>query len=153
MKRIEVKLSLTVVAPLLDVIKAASDTLGTELASAPRLADIDPDVREPWAAELVECQNEDLRVLLALFDAEFFSSGVIAIDEDNADGLVRACSAIRLRLRQRFMTGIPDDQLESGEVDLDALAEPVRKAFMGYLFLATVQELIIQHLDSSILDR
>ena len=86
-------------------------------------------------------------------DAEFFSSGVIAIDEDNADGLVRACSAIRLRLRQRFMTGIPDDQLESGEVDLDALAEPVRKAFMGYLFLATVQELIIQHLDSSILDR
>jgi hypothetical protein len=153
MKRIEVKLSLTVVAPLLDVIKAASDTLGTELASAPRLADIDPDVREPWAAELVEGQNEDLRVLLALFDAEFFSSGVIAIDEDNADGLVRACSAIRLRLRQRFMTGIPDDQLESGEVDLDALAEPVRKAFMGYLFLATVQELIIQHLDSSILDR
>jgi hypothetical protein len=110
-------------------------------------------VREPWAAELVEGQNEDLRVLLALFDAEFFSSGVIAIDEDNADGLVRACSAIRLRLRQRFMTGIPDDQLESGEVDLDALAEPVRKAFMGYLFLATVQELIIQHLDSSILDR
>jgi hypothetical protein len=153
MKRIEVKLSLTVVAPLLDVIKAASDTLGTELASAPRLADIDPDVREPWAAELVEGQNEDLRVLLALFDAEFFSSGVIAIDEDNADGLVRACSAIRLRLRQRFMTGIPDDQLESGEVDLGALAEPVRKAFMGYLFLATVQELIIQHLDSSILDR
>jgi hypothetical protein len=153
MKRIEVKLSLTVVAPLLDVIKAASDTLGTELASAPRLADIEPDVREPWAAELVEGQNEDLRVLLALFDAEFFSSGVIAIDEDNADGLVRACSAIRLRLRQRFMTGIPDDQLESGEVDLDALAEPVRKAFMGYLFLATVQELIIQHLDSSILDR
>ena len=153
MKRIEVKLSLTVVAPLLDVIKAASDTLGTELASAPRLADIDQDVREPWAAELVEGQNEDLRVLLALFDAEFFSSGVIAIDEDNADGLVRACSAIRLRLRQRFMTGIPDDQLESGEVDLDALAEPVRKAFMGYLFLATVQELIIQHLDSSILDR
>ena len=153
MKRIEVKLSLTVVAPLLDVIKAASDTLGTELASAPRLADIDPDVREPWAAELVEGQNEDLRVLLALFDAEFFSSGVIAIDEDNADGLVRACSAIRLRLRQRFMTGIPDYQLESGEVDLDALAEPVRKAFMGYLFLATVQELIIQHLDSSILDR
>lgn len=153
MKRIEVKLSLTVVAPLLDVIKAACDTLGAELASSPSLADIDPDVREPWAAELVEGQNEDLRVLLALFDEEFFSSGVIAIDEDNADGLVRACSAIRLRLRERFMTGVPDDQLESGEVDLEALAEPVRKAFMAYLFLATVQELIIQHLDSSILER
>jgi hypothetical protein len=28
----------------------------------------------------------------------------------------------------------------------------VRKAFMCYLFLATVQELIIQHLDSSIIE-
>jgi hypothetical protein len=31
------------------------------------------------------------------------------------------------------------------------LDEPVRKAFTCYLFLATIQELIIQHLDSSII--
>jgi len=36
-------------------------------------------------------------------------------------------------------------------VDLQQLEEPLRKAFMCYLFLATVQELIIQHLDESIL--
>lgn len=153
MKRIEVKLSLTVVAPLLDVIKAAADTLASELASAPSLADLDPDVREPWAFDLMEGQNGDIRALLALFDEEFFSNGVIAIDEDNADALVRACSAVRLRLRERFMTDLPDDLLETGEVEMEELAEPVRKAFMCYLFLATVQELIIQHLDSSILDR
>ena len=41
--------------------------------------------------------------------------------------------------------------LETGDVDMDGLDEPARKAFMCYLFLATVQELIIQHLDSTIL--
>jgi hypothetical protein len=34
---------------------------------------------------------------------------------------------------------------------MEGLDEPVRKAFMCYLFLATVQELIIQHLDSTII--
>jgi hypothetical protein len=36
-------------------------------------------------------------------------------------------------------------------VDLSTLAAPTRRAFMCYLFLATVQELIIQHLDEGIL--
>jgi hypothetical protein len=152
MKRIEVKLSLPVVAPLLDVIKAAADTLASEMASSLSLKDIDPDVRDSWKSELVEGQNEEIRILLALFDEDFFSSGVIGIDEENADSLVRACSAVRLRLRERFMTDLPDELLENGDVEMEELDEPVRKAFMCYLFLATVQELIIQHLDSSILD-
>ncbi len=152
MKRIEVKLSLPVVAPLLDVIKAAADTLASEMASSLSLQDIDPDVRDAWKSELVEGQNEEIRVLLALFDEEFYRNGVIGIDEDNADSLVRACSAVRLRLRERFMPGLPDEVLENGDVEMDVLEEPVRRAFMCYLFLATVQELIIQHLDSSILD-
>jgi hypothetical protein len=42
--------------------------------------------------------------------------------------------------------------LESGDVTLADLAEPLRRAFMCYLFLATIQELIIQHLDSSIIE-
>ncbi len=152
MKRIEVKLSLPVVAPLLDVVKSAADTLSAELAASLSFEDIDPDVREPWQAELLEAQNDDIRTLLALFDAQFFSTGVIAIDEENADALVRACSSVRLRLRSRFLTDLPDELLESGDVEMDALADPVRRAFMCYLFLATVQELIIQHLDSSILE-
>ena len=45
-----------------------------------------------------------------------------------------------------------DDTLEGGDVELEELSESVRKAFMCYLFLATVQELIIQHLDSSIIE-
>lgn len=152
MKRIEVKLSLSVVAPLLDVIKAASDTLQNELAADLALDDIDPDVRDDWREELQSAQRDELRTLLALFNSEFFGTGIIALDSDNAEIIAKACSAVRLRLRERFLAGLNDEDLEGGAVDPDTLDEPVRKAFMCYLFLATVQELIIQHLDTAILD-
>jgi len=77
---------------------------------------------------------------------------VIALDEKNAEPVVRACAAVRLRLRENYLKGIADETLESSDVELEELEEPVRKAFMCYLFLATLQELIIQHLDSTILE-
>ena len=46
MKRIEVKLSLPVVAPLLDVIKTVADSLKAELASPLAMTDLDAALRE-----------------------------------------------------------------------------------------------------------
>lgn len=151
MKRIEVKLALPVVAPLLDVIKQLADSLGHQLAAPIALTDIDPEFREAWTGELQGAQNEEVRTLLALFNDEFFSEGVVAFDENNAEVILRACAAVRLRLRDVYLKPFGDEMLEGGDVDLMALAEPMRKAFMCYLFLATIQELIIQHLDESIL--
>lgn len=152
MKKVEVKLSLPVVAPLLDVIKAAADTLEGDLAAAVTWGEVDRELRGAWRDELLEAQNRDVRALLALFDSEFFTSGVVSFDEANADAVVRACASVRLRLREKFLGNLPDDLLESGDVELESLPEPDRRAFMTYLFLATVQELIIQHLDGSILE-
>lgn len=152
MKRIEVKLSLPVVAPLLDVIKQLAGGLGQKLAAPQELGDIDTEFRDAWVGELVQSQTADVAVLLALFDGEFFSEGVVAFDEANAEPIVRACAAVRLRLREVYLKGLGDDTLEGGDVELEELSEVVRKAFMCYLFLATVQELIIQHLDSSIIE-
>lgn len=152
MKRIEVKLSLPVVAPLLDVIRELADGLSRNLAAPLALDDLDPEFREAWEGELLGAQNEEVKSLLALFDDEFFREGVVAFDADNAEGIVRACAAVRLRLRERHLKTVGDESLETGEVEIATLAEPLRKAFMCYLFLATVQELIIQHLDSSILE-
>lgn len=151
MKRIEVKLALPVVAPLLDVIKELADGLRKNLASPQSLQDIDPEFQEAWTDELLAAQNEEVRTLLALFDDEFFTEGVVAFDEQNAEVIVRACAAVRLRLREVYLKPLGDETLESGDVDLDTLEERLRKAFMCYLFLATIQELIIQHLDESIL--
>ena len=152
MKRIEVKLALAVVAPLLDVIKAMADGLRQNLAAPLGPADLDAEFSAAWTGELLEAQNADVATLLAMFDDEFFSEGVIAFDEDNAEQIVRATAAVRLRLREHYLKPLGDETLESGTVELERLDEPVRKAFMCYLFLATIQELIIQHLDSSILE-
>jgi len=151
MKRIEVKLALPVVAPLLDVIKELADSLRKNLAAPLALKDIDAEFHDAWTEELLSTQNEEVRTLLALFDDEFFSEGMVAFDENNAEVIVRACAAVRLRLREKYLKPLGDETLESGDVDLNTLDELLRKAFMCYLFLATIQELIIQHLDESIL--
>ncbi len=150
MKRIEVKLSLAVVAPLLDVIKSVSDSLDDQLAAPVQLERIDEDLRENWRDELVAAQNGDVQSLLALFDSDFFSSGVVNFDEDNADAILRACAAVRLRLKDQFLEEIADEVLESGEVELEMMPEEQRRYFMCYLFLATVQELVIEHLEPSV---
>ncbi len=152
MKRIEVKLSLPVVAPLLDVIRQLADGLGQKLAAPQDLGDIDQDFRDSWGGDLLEGEGKGGKALLALFDDEFFAEGIVAFDEDNAEPIVRASAAVRLRLREVYLKGLDDDALEGGEVELEQMSEAVRKAFMCYLFLATVQELIIQHLDSSIIE-
>ena len=152
MKRIEVKLALPVVAPLLDVIKDMADGLRQNLAAPLGLGDLDAEFDAAWTSELLDAQNVDVQALLAMFNDEFFADGVIAFDEDNAEQIVRATAAVRLRLREHYLKPLGDEALESGNVELESLAEPLRKAFMCYLFLATIQELIIQHLDASILE-
>jgi hypothetical protein len=152
MKRIEVKLSLPVVAPLLDVIKSLAGDLGSMPAVPAALPAVDPELKEAWTAELLSSQHADVTVLLSLFGEEFFTEGVVFFDPSNAEAIARACSAVRLRVRERYLKPLGDEALEAGEVELAELSDPVRKAFMCYLFLATIQELIIQHLDESIIE-
>jgi hypothetical protein len=148
MKRIEVRLSLEVVAPLLDAMREVSEALQGKLAAPLDIGEVDADMREFWRDELIGAQNDDIAKLLSLFNKEFFSNGVVAFDADNAEPVVRACAALRLRLREENLKSLPDEMLETGEVEMDQLAGPVRKFFMCYLFLATLQELIIQNLDT-----
>jgi len=151
MKRVEVKLSLPVVAPLVDLIRELTIDLERSLAAPQALHDLDQDFRGACIGELLEGQNGDLRSLLSLFDGEFFTVGVIAFDEKNAEPIVRACTALRLKLRESRLKALGDESLETGDVEMEGLDETTKTAFMCYLFLATVQELIIQHLDSTIL--
>src|SRR3954468_18412955 len=103
MKRIEVKLALPVVAPLLDVIKELADSLRKTLAAPLALNDLEADFSEAWVGQLLHDQIDDVHALLALFGDEFFSEGIVAFDESNAEVIVRACAAVRLRLRDVYL--------------------------------------------------
>lgn len=147
MKRIEVKLSVDVVAPLLDVVRAVADDLRAQPSPAVQLGDMDPELAAAWRSDLVAGQQADLDLMLGLFNEEFFSDGAITLDGSNAEAVLRASAAVRLRLRSSHLDGIDEEQLESGAIEMEELPEPVRRPFVCYLFLATLQELIIQHLD------
>jgi hypothetical protein len=151
MKRIEVKLSLPIVAPLLDLMKVSSEVLRAQIAAPLTLDDVDAEFREEWRAELLMAQRDELHALMALFDRDFFTSGVVAFHAENAEISIRACSALRLRIRSHDLKNVEDEDLESGEVEIESLAEPLQKPFMCYVFLGTIQNLILQHLDTAIL--
>jgi hypothetical protein len=152
MKRVEVKLNLEAVAPLLDAIKDAADDLRPTLAVSPHVPDHEEEFADGWKSELLQSQNGDIAVFLGLFGSEFFLTGVLPLDPTNSDAILRACSAVRLRLREKHLQSLGDEALESGEMPLEELPEPQRRAFATYFFLATLQELIVKHLDPTVLE-
>jgi hypothetical protein len=152
MKRVEVKLNLEAVAPLLDAIKEAADDLRPALAVAPQVPDHEAEFAADWTGELLQSQNSDLAVFLGLFGSEFFLTGVVPLDPTNSEAILRACSAVRLRLREKYLQPLGDEALESGEMPLAEMPDAQRRAFATYVFLATLQELIVQHLDPTVLE-
>jgi hypothetical protein len=77
---------------------------------------------------------------------------MVPLDANNREAILRACSAVRLRLREKHLQSLGDEALESGETPFDDLPEVQHKAFAAYVFLATLQELIVQHLDPTDLE-
>jgi hypothetical protein len=146
MKQVEIRLNISAVAPLLDVIKEAADDLRTTLAIRARFPEEDSDFSETWVQELMAAQNSDVREFLALFDSEFFADGTIAIDGDSADSLLRACAALRLRIHERWLRQVPADILEDEDAEISTVPVEIRLPFAAYTFLDQVQKIILEHL-------
>jgi hypothetical protein len=147
MKRVEIKLNISAVAPLLDVIKQAADDLRQHLAIRATFPEDDEEFNETWTAELLAGQNSDVRELLALFGSEFFADGSIAIDSRGSDSLLRGCSALRIQILSHWLERIPADLLEEEDVPPEAIADELRVPFAAYTFLGQVQKIILEHLD------
>lgn len=146
-KRLEIKLPREVVGPMFDVLLPLART-EDELAIDPRLRRIDAEFRELWTADLKDALKSDCAVFLEVFDRdEFRETGVTGFSDKQVDALLRACSALRLKLRTVELKKISDDTLEEGEVDFEKLKPRERSAFTGYVFLGTLQEILIRHLD------
>jgi hypothetical protein len=146
MKRIEVSLNVGVVAPLLDFIKPLLRTLESETAFGPDMAQADRDLEGLWREGLIQTQIEDCRRFLGLFGADFCNSGKIELTAEDADPVLRAAAAVRLKLRSSALKNLPDAALAEEKVDLAALSEGERRGFAAYIFLATLQEIVIKHL-------
>ncbi|TVR56305.1 MAG: hypothetical protein EA425_00085, partial [Puniceicoccaceae bacterium] len=114
MKQVEVKLSLPVVEPLLEFVEPLFHQLEKDELPQVGLDGVDPEMLDFWKSGLLGSQRSDARHLRALFDSEFYRSGRVVVSEDQTEPVLRACSAMRLKLRTGPLAGIPDDRLEAG---------------------------------------
>lgn len=147
MKQVEIRLNITAVAPLLDVIKLAADDLRATLAIRATFPEEDAEFNDTWTQELMAAQNSDVRELLGLFDSEFFSEGAIAIDSDNCESLLRACTALRIRILMRWLQEVPADILEDEDAPVSVIPIEIRLPFAAYTFLDQIQKIILEHLN------
>ncbi|MFZ5494869.1 MAG: hypothetical protein ACOZE5_05970 [Verrucomicrobiota bacterium] len=146
MKQVEIRLNISAVAPLLDVIKLAADDLRDTLAVKATFPDHDAEFNETWTQDLMAAQNSDVRELLGLFDSDFFADGAIAIDSGNCDSLLRACSALRIRILTRWLGEVSPEILEDEDAPVDLIPAEIRLPFAAYTFLDQIQKIILEHL-------
>ena len=147
MTSIEIRLNREVAVPLLEFIGPVMETLDHEAALAHPVADDDDELADVWRSGLINTQTDDFSLLMSLFDDEFRKSGIVRVDLDQADRVLRSSSAIRLKVRERFLDHLPDSVLEGADFDFDGLADRDRMGFAAYLLFATFQEVIIRYLD------
>ena len=146
MRSIEVTLNVGVVAPLLDFIKPVLGRLETETAFAADMAQADCELETVWRDGLIHTQVNDCRTLVGLFGREFLDSGRIELNDTNADSVLRAAAAVRLKLRQTALKNIAEDALAEERFDPEAVTRDERLGFEAFLFLQRIQEVILQHL-------
>lgn len=146
MKRIDVSLNVGVIAPLLDFLKPLLRTLETETAFAPEMAEADRDLAGLWREGLIQRQADDCRRFLALFDARFLNSGQIALTEQNADAILRATSAVRIKLRNEVLRGMAEGDLRNRSVNLGVLSEEERNGYAALRLMDELQDIILTHL-------
>ena len=118
--RLEIRLPAEVVGPLVDfVLPLAGEG---ELAVKPDLGTIEDDLRGPWREDLVALLRGDLERFAARFGtAEFRDTGLAQFGDEDCEPLIRACAALRLKLRDRELGAIADAKLETGEVNFARL--------------------------------
>jgi len=146
MKTLELRLDPEAVRPLLTHLHKMIDDLAGDLATSAVPPDEDELMSGIWNDELMQSQSSDLSAMIDLFSEEFADTGRTRVSEENADFILRGCSAIRLRIREITLVSVTNEMLESGEIDFEGMSVEERIGYGAYTLLASLQELIVAQL-------
>lgn len=127
------------------VVADVVEGMGTPPAAV--LPDEDEDLAFWWLSSLKEVMGKDCSTLQRVLESHGFGKGHLNIPDEGAERLLRACSAVRLRLQQQHLKTIPSEALEGGKLQIHDLAMEQRPAFLTYLVLAHLQEKIVEAMD------
>ena len=147
MVNISLSIDASTVSALIGMMQNAVDSIGSQAVAPSYIPADDPDLRKTWEDGLRKSLQSDCNFLLQVFRDNRFGCGEIEIEDTTAEGLMRACSAIRFKLRDTMLTDLTDAQLENGEVDILELPSKKQSFYACYLFLGGLQSMIISKLD------
>jgi hypothetical protein len=118
---------------------------GASFVPLPETIEDDPVLRESWLDDLRRAEGDDNRILL---EKVFCSTepGDLRLTEEEGEAVLRAGTLVRLEIQSRYLSQVPEEALENGELDLAGLDAEARKAFGLYLFLGGLQAIILQNL-------
>lgn len=106
----------------------------------------DPDLQIIWEDTLREGVRADCDCILELVQRPEFGHLNVPLTMGQVDALLRACSAIRLKVHRVHLAEIEDEKLERAEVALESLPEQQARAYMIYVFLANLQEVLVDQI-------
>lgn len=109
--------------------------------------DSDPVLLEAWRDGLIEGLRSDVVCLLDVIGDLLAGENPIIVEEADAMQLLRAASAMRLRLKELYLASVSDALLEAGDVDFHQLEPERQQAYAAYLLLAALQEQLIAQID------
>ena len=117
---------------------------GTIQFSAPDLDD--EDFVEAWESGLQEELDADIASLEFLFGNEEFGEGEIELKPEVAEGILRACAAVRLWMRSNKLADIDDVEMEKLVLDEVEFNSETGVALLAYSVLGYLQEVLIETL-------
>lgn len=145
--RLDLRIAPTVIEAMRELVGSVLESLHkSDPVQAPELID-DAELREAWEQELNTLTRGEAAGLLRLLEHEAFGREAVQVSEGDAEALVRAASALRLRVRSTLLHDIADESLEAGDLDLMALSLDQQRGMACYLFLGTLQAVIVHALD------
>ena len=152
MLEIELDLDPQILAVAIELIFEMTSSVGDSLAVIVEGVDEDPDLEEAWKAGLLEDLKNDMKGLFELLKADSLAQGKLVVSEMDAEAALRASSAVRLKVKSLFLSSICEEALENGTIDFDELEPSQQRGFACYLFLASLQGVILQALDPTLGD-
>lgn len=135
---------------LVHIIEAIGRDLESILPQGKGIPVTDPELAAGWREGLREEQEHDVMVLLHLLKNRNFGRAKVTMDEESAECVLRACAAVRLKIQTTLLAEVPGESLETGEVAVMHLPAEQQRGYACYLFLATVQALLLRELDPSL---
>lgn len=148
MPEIQFRISPVFLVTFTELVETLTRQVGLQLAvqvNGPE--DEDEIMLEAWRDSLIHSVREDCEKLLSLFKDTGFGQQNVIISEEVALGILRACSAVRLKIQQLFLKKFDESELEEGNLDFHQLDPDTQQVYACYVFLAGLQETLVQEIE------